>query len=273
MKLHMINRRLNRLFAAAALTIAAASGFAQTEGTLAATDDRQRELARIQDRNLERRQTLGKLEAPKGDLVRSRAFTRDLLRSLQEGDLESAARQYFEGVEAGVPAVMERAARTLEEASRQAAADAMKVLRLTGRTPGQGPAPVQDAAGTPLSGAAAAKAAEILESVEAGRKQLQDDLNDYVADVAAMYPELKVRMAEAGLTPDAVRDIAKRSLSEADQLKYRASIFRVNAIIWENLATILKTRALTGGKPQSFPSDSTEDVIAAATSDKVTGNR
>lgn len=242
--------------------------FAQSsEGALVTVqEDRQKEVNQLQERALARSYKVGELQVPKGPVAVAKATTQKVLESVRNGDMEEAARLYLEGRDARVPKIMEDAAKALEEAANQAAADALNVASWTNSAPNR---PRPDNVPGGISGPAATQAAQLLAEVEMDRKTLQKDLDGYIATVVKEYPELTAKLAQAGLTPGAVRDIAKRSMSEADQLRYRAALYRISAVVWASLPTIIKTRALPGGKAQAFIHSSAEEAVQAGASDKI----
>lgn len=271
-----MNTYLSRIFRIVVLAAALATSsriFAQSsEGALVTVqDDRQKEeVTKLQERALARSYKVGQLQVPEGPVAVAKAATQKLLQTVRNGQMEDAARLYWEGVEAGVPRIMEDAAKALEEAAGQAATDAINVASWTGNSSTR---PRPENVSADISGPAATQAAQILAEVEADRKTLQKDLDGYIAAVVKEYPELTAKLAQAGLTPSAVREIAKRSMSEADQLKYRAALYRISAVVWTSLPTIIKTRALSGGKAQALIHSSADETVQSSAGDKILVNK
>ncbi len=241
---------------------------AQTEGNLVSTDETRLEVTKLQDRAIERKLKIEQIGATDSPMGTATSQTRALMQNVQSGNLEDAARLYFQGVENGVPDLYRKTADEFEKASREAASDAASVVRLS-RAASKSANVTNIIFGTTADGANAREIDAALRKVEEQNKALTEDLKTYVAKLIEPFPEMKHVLAEAGLTPATLREIVEGRLGEADQFAYRAKLFRVNAMIWESLPRIIKTRAVNGGKGQPIITNSASDTIKAAESAKI----
>lgn len=250
----------------ACFALSALSGFAQTEGSLVTEEEQRKEITRVQDRALERKLKVEQMRAADSPVAQANNHTRTLLQDLQADKLEDASRLYFEGVQAGIPQMLTRTADDLEKAAKEAAEDASRVVRWTRAAKAAAPAQVIEPG---LRGASTKDTDAVLREVDEQSRQFAEDLKDYAAKVSSAFPELRHVLADAGLSPASLREIVAGRMKEADQLAYRAKITRLNALLWEHLPRIIKTRAATGGKGQSVITNTADETIRAAADDKM----
>ncbi|AOS46133.1 hypothetical protein Verru16b_03229 [Lacunisphaera limnophila] len=253
---------IHRILLAALLAmIVAGKSLAQSEGTLILTEEAQKVITHVQERAA-KRLLQNQAESADGTIQQARQISGVLVESLKAKDLEKASEAWWAGMEAGVPKTLETLRDSKLAEAREAAEDAVNLIKATVRRASRNTMPSNGESAN-LSGEAASLISADMRALEQEKRELNDDLRKEVDSLSNSFPEFRHVLQQSGFTSANVRELVISRLREANQLEYQAGIYAINAIAWNNMKRTITIRAGNGGNPQIMSAQNGSDVIKA----------